>query len=370
MPRHARTRDTRGRTQRPRLPLWLASGVLLLAVGCRPATPPEGVQMPAPPTATQPTPLPLPRWEWLKAPEAAAANALITIADRGPVPKEAPERKAFLKVYARAFAELSDPTAPQLPVLQRLWELQSASRRARLSAGEVRRAVGLGKAPVPPPAKGLDAEQPRQDARLLSPAALDPVVRKLLQAANPGGKSYADLVDRWVRRVVIVENPAFLSGELPLTCEGSAEVLSGTVFLTARDAITGQPRPPWKVAAALVHEAEHMRWYYAVAGDDPRFVYKAPDERNAYLGMLGFVRDLRQTPAGRDAVAADSASVNGEMQKWRGFIQQANTLMGYPVDDLSPRSDLKAPDAALQTDPVEASAVQSTAGEAMPGNAQ
>lgn len=349
----------------PRLPLWLASGALLLLAGCRSAAPPPA--QPAPPAAAQP--LPLPQWAWLTTDESEAVNALITLADQGPVAAEAVERQAFLKAYAAAFHELA--TAPPLPVLRRLWELESAARRARLSAGEVRRAVGLAQASAPPPVQDDGPGQPVGGARLMSLRTLDPAVRRLLQAGQYGGQPAADFLQRWVRRVVIVTDPAYLSSDLPLKCEGSVEVLSGTVFLTATDQITGQARPPWKVAAALVHEAEHIRWFYAVAGDDPRYLFKAPDERNSYLGMFTFVRDLRTTAAGRAAASVDAASLSEEMQKWRGYIGQANTLLGYPPDDLTRRKDLTASDEALRTDPVNASALsQSPAGEAGPGHAQ
>ncbi len=267
---------------------------------------------------------------------------------------DAAERKAFLRAYAAAFAELSEANAPVLPVLQRLWELGMVSRRARLSAGEVRRAVGLGKAAVPPAARHATPEQPMPGVRLLSPGMVDPAVLRLLRAVKGGEGSYADFVSRWVRRLVIVEDPAFLSPDLPLKCEGAAEVWSGTVFLTPRDPITGQTRPPWKVAAALVHEAEHIRWAYAVAGDNPRLLYKAPDERNAYRGMFVFLREVRLSPSAHAGGASEAAIIGADMHRWRAVVERANTLLAYPVADLSPRTDLLVGDEALMTDPTSA----------------
>ncbi|MCE5240063.1 hypothetical protein LLH23_16500 [bacterium] len=321
--------------------------MLLLLVGCRPAPPP---------TTTQPAPSrpAVPRWQWLHPDELQATEALIAVVDRGAVAADAPKRQAFLKTYAAAFAELSEANAPVLPVLQRLWELGMAARRARLSAGEVRRAVGLGKAAVPPAARHATREQPVLGVRLLSPGMVDPAVRRLLRAVKTGEGSYAGFVSRWVRRVVIVEDPAFLSPDLPLKCEGAAEVWSGTVFLTARDPITGQPRPPWKVAAALVHEAEHIRWAYAVAGDDPRLLYKAPDERNAYREMFVFLREVRLSPSGRAGGATEAAAISADMHRWRAVVERANTLLGYPTADLSQRTEALVADEALMTDPMSA----------------
>ena len=332
---------------RPRLTLCLASGALLLLVGCRPAPPPAA---PAPEPPPTPAPAPQIRWQWLNTAELQATEALIAAADQGPLAADAPERKAFLKAYAAAFAELSPADAPVLSIVRRLWELGAAARRAHLSAGEVRRAVGLGKATAPPSAGKASAQQPVPGARLVSLDALAPQVRKLLQAAQRDGKPTTAFVQQWVRRVAIVEDPAFLSPDLPLKCEGAVETLTGTVFLTERDAITGETRPPFKAAAALVHEAEHVRWFYTVAGDDPRMLFKAPDERNAYRGMFLFLRDVRLNPA----AAADASALEADMQKWRGILAQANTLLGYPADDLTPRHELLVSDEALRTDPVGA----------------
>lgn len=320
--------------------MLLASGLLVLLTGCRPAAPPAATAPPTPP----PPPPPQLEFRWLTTAETTAAEGLLD------APRSAPAKTAFLAAYRRTRVDLKQASGSSIVgVLLRLWEWNRAVRVAQLSAAEVRAGVGLAKAKAPPSYhRAPTMDQPQEGWRLATPATFDADVRKVLRATKAEGGSYADFVGRWLRYTVVVESPGLLDPNLPLRCEGTVEPLSGTAFITERDAITSQRRPAWKIAAALVHEAEHVRWYYEGAGDDARRLLPLPDERNAYRRMFLFAKEVRLG----GVADSDRALVAQDMQRWRGIVQQANALLGYPADDFSVRTDLNVSDEALRTDPV------------------
>lgn len=326
----------------------LASGLLLLLLtGCRPAPPAatSASQTPQPPS---PPPL---EFRWLTAGEAKVAGGFL--ADSGNLAT----RRAFLAVYRKAAQEparLREQSAVR--ALLRLWELNRVARVTGLSAGEVREAVGLAGHKRPLVATHQPGGQAPEGCRAVAPAALDRDARSLLSVARPDGGNYAQFVYGWLHYIVTVDDPGLLDPNLPLTCEGTVEPLSAAAFITLRDTITGEPRAGWQTAAALVHEAEHVRWYHQVAGRDPRLLLPLPDERNAYRGMFLFLQAAQRLAARRGpSSAAAAAAIAESMQLRRNVLREANRLLGYPEDDLSDRHDLAVSDEILRISPAQCS---------------
>ena len=265
-------------------------------------------------------------------------------------PTSAAAKQTYLAAYRQALRDLKQaPAASVLPVLRRLWELNRVSMATRLSAAEVREGVGLTAAKAPPAYHSPAAVHSQQKSwRLASPATFDADVRKLLRATkNSQGTPYTEVVGRWVRYIVDVQEKNLLDPNLPMVCEGIADPLVGTAFIMEIHPITGRRRPVWKIAAALVHEAEHARWFYEKAGRDPRLLFAVPNERNACRAMFLFLRDVRQS----GAAGAEGQAIVEDMQAWRETIRTANGVLGYATDDLSVRTDLNVTDEVLMADP-------------------
>lgn len=328
----------------------LASGVLLLLAGCRPAPPPTTT----PPPTPQSPPTPKLEFQWLTPTESSAAEGLLA------APGSQPARKAFLAAYRQTWQDLRQAEGSGIvPVLLRLWEWNRAVRVAHLSAAQVRAALGLTTTKAPPSYHPKATMDQRQEGwRLATPETFDADVRGLLKASrDDGGAPYTGVARQWLRYIVVVDRPDLLDPNLPLHCEGTVEPVSGTAFLTENDAITGQRRAAWRIAAALIHEAGHVQWYYEKAGQDPRLLDPVPDERNAYLGMFEFGRAVMQS----GGAGTDHEGLAQQMEQWRGIVRQANGLLGYPADDLSVRSDLNVSDEVLEEDPVTCAAEETKA---------
>lgn len=318
-------------------------------------------------TAGPPPPVPTedagPHFRWLEAHEREAAEELVASGRTA-----SHEVEQFLGLYDAACRELPVAEANErATVLFRLWEFGRAARLAGLSARQVLDAVrerqsgletrpagwqghyggdGAARSLVSPPASG---SVPSGDCVIRPLEELDEEVISLLRLARPSkGRSFWESMAESVRHVVLLSDAGGLDPELPMTFMGTAEPLSRTVFLAPRDAVTDEPWPAWLLASVLVHEAEHIRWYREVAGDDPLLLRPLPDERNAFRQMHLFLRRLRQvTPTS----AAEAAKIEAEARKLGQLLHKANGLLGYPAGDFGERTDILVDEEALLTDP-------------------
>jgi hypothetical protein len=300
-------------------------------------------------------------------PEPSHYPTLCADPDRGSVVVEyldawrnrAEARQAFLEararllgVYAQAYSDLpqSADGAAYDRRIRLLWDLCGVAHATSIRPEAIKRALRWKEPQAPgeastPPVSLADASQHPLRTR---PGSLPDMVRRLLRSVvldRTRGVSFEEYVSTRVRQVYLTPELVEWSPACPLDVCGSCEPLTRTLILASVTYVDLSPKPDWSLAAVAVHESAHIEWFHRPeVSHDPRLLFPAPNERNAWLLMSRFLSGLldADSPPVRRYVGKHAAEIRVKLRQAESYVRAANRLLKLPEDDESVHPDLPA----------------------------